>query len=68
MREFNKEGSFYGVLKNPVDEGEKFWVDSELGDDINGDGSYEKPFKSPDKAEQIILEKLKKINKEVFIK
>lgn len=67
MREFNKEGSFYGVLKNPVNEGEIFWVDSELGDDLNGDGTCDKPFKSINKVEQIISEKLNDNGKVVII-
>lgn len=68
MREFNKEGAIYGNFKNPVNEGETFWVDYDLGDDLNGTGTYKKPFKSIDKVEQIILEQLKKTNNEVFIK
>jgi hypothetical protein len=39
MRTFNKEGTIYGVYNG-------YWVDSELGNDLNGEGTCEKPFKS----------------------
>lgn len=47
MRTFNKEGTIYGVYSG-------YWVDSELGDDLNGEGTYEKPFKSLDKILELL--------------
>lgn len=52
MRTFNKDGTNYGVYNN-------YWVDSELGNDITGDGSYETPFKTVDRAYDGCFEKLK---------
>lgn len=53
MRTFNKEGTIYSTYNN-------YWVDSELGDDINGDGSYETPFRTVEKVYDVCFEELKK--------
>jgi len=49
MRTFNKEGTIYGVYNG-------YWVDTELGDDLNGNGTFEKPFKSLDKILELLHE------------